>query len=129
VHELSIANGIIERAREAAAEHGHREVEALTVELGEATHVNPSQLRVTIETVADGTPVSDATVTIEPVEPRAACDCGWEGTPPAFEGTAGTVPAARCPECGSRTEFTRGKECRLASIEVPDETATPEDEP
>ncbi|MFC7134520.1 MULTISPECIES: hydrogenase maturation nickel metallochaperone HypA [Salinibaculum] len=123
MHELSVAEAILDRAREAADDYGASGVEALTVELGTATHVNPDQLRFCIETVAETRDLADAAVSIETVEPEAACDCGWEGEPPSFDGTAGAVPSARCPECGSQTEFTRGKECRLASIEVPDEAA------
>lgn len=125
MHELSVAQAIVDRARETADEHGAREVETLTVELGEATHVNPDQLQFCIETVAAESSMENATVTIEPVEPRAACDCGWQGEPPEFDGTAAVVPAARCPECGSGTEFTQGTECRLASIEVPDSPEAP----
>lgn len=129
MHELSVAEALLDRASEAAAEHDAATVETMTVELGEATHVNPDQLRFCIETVAEATLAADATVDIEPVEPRANCDCGWAGKPPSFEGTAAVVPTARCPACGERTEFTRGKECRLAAITVPDDaTATTDQE-
>lgn len=121
MHELSVAEALLDRAAEAAADHDAATVEAITVELGAATHVNPEQLRFCLEAVAEATPVEGATVDIERVDPRAACDCGWAGEPPSFEGTAAVVPAARCPECGARTEFTRGKECRLATVTVPDD--------
>lgn len=124
MHELSVAEAILDRAREVAADHGASDVEALTVELGAATHVNPDQLRFCIETVAAET-LSEVDVTIETMSARAACDCGWSGDPPTFDGTAAVVPSTRCPECGSGTEFTRGTECRLASIDVPEDTETP----
>lgn len=128
MHELSVAEAILDRAREAADEHGADEVEALTVELGAVTHVNPEQLRFCIETVAETRALAGVGVEMDQVDPVAECECGWQGEPPSFEGTAASVPAARCPECGSRTEFVRGTECRLSSIEVPDETATPTEE-
>lgn len=124
MHELSLATGLLDRALTAAAEHDADRIDELTVELGEATHVNPDQLRFCLETVAETTPAADATIDIETVTARATCDCGWEGKPPSFEGTAAVVPTARCPECGSQTEFTRGKECRLATVTVPDDTDT-----
>lgn len=120
MHELSVAQGILNRARETAAENGASEIETMTLELGAATHVNPDQLQFCLETVATDTPLADADIVIETVEAQASCDCGWEGEPPTFEGTATTVPTARCPECGSGAEFTQGKECRLARIEVPE---------
>lgn len=125
MHELSVAEAILDRAREAAADHGAGSVETLTVELGEVTHINADQLRFCIETVAEETPLSAVEVAIERVPARAACDCGWSGEPPTFDGTAAVVPSIRCPECGSGTEFTQGKECRLASIDVPEDTQTP----
>ncbi|WP_253737501.1 hydrogenase maturation nickel metallochaperone HypA [Halohasta salina] len=121
MHELSLAEALLDRAAEVAAEHDAETVDALTVELGAATHVNPDQLRFCLETVATATVAADATVDIETVTPRAACDCGWEGEPPSFEGTAAVVPTARCPECGDRTEFVRGKECHLTAVSVPDD--------
>jgi hydrogenase nickel incorporation protein HypA/HybF len=129
MHELSVAEALLDRAAEAAADHDAATVEAMTVELGAATHVNPEQLRFCLETIAETTPMDGATVEIETVAPRAACDCGWAGEPPSFEGTAAVVPTARCPECGARTEFTRGKECRLATVTVPDEGAATETDP
>ncbi|MFW6320234.1 MAG: hydrogenase maturation nickel metallochaperone HypA [Halohasta sp.] len=123
MHELSLAEALLDRAAEVAADHDAERIDAMTVELGAATHVNPDQLRFCLETVAKTTVAADATVDIETVSPRAACDCGWEGEPPSFEGTAAVVPTARCPECGGQTEFVRGKECQLTTVTVPDDTA------
>ncbi|MFD1632617.1 hydrogenase maturation nickel metallochaperone HypA [Haloplanus ruber] len=123
MHELSVAEALLDHAAAAAADHDAASVEAITVELGAATHVNPTQLRFCIETVAEATFDADLTVHIDPVDPRATCECGWAGDPPSFEGTAAVVPTARCPECGGPTEFTRGMECRLASVTVPDTPA------
>lgn len=125
MHELSVAEALIDRAGEIAAAHDAERVDAMTVELGAATHVNPDQLRFCLETVTEGTVAVD----IETVPPRAACDCGWEGEPPSFEGTAAVVPTARCPECGARTEFVRGKECHLTAVTVPDDITQEEHTP
>lgn len=119
MHELTVAKAILDRARE-AIDLDPGDIETLTVELGVATHVNPDQLRFCIEMVAEETPLADIEVAIERVAARAVCDCGWRGEPPAFEGSAAVVPAGRCPECGGRTKFTQGTECRLTSIHVPD---------
>ncbi len=121
MHELTVAEALLDRAREVAMEHDAERIDAVTVELGAATHINPEQLRLCLETVATATVAAEATVDIETVTPRAACDCGWDGEPPSFEGTAAVVPTARCPECGTRTEFVRGKECHLSAVTVPDD--------
>ncbi len=129
MHELSVAMGIVDRARRAAEEHGAAVVEELTVELGAATHVNPDQLRFCLEVATRETAVEGATITIETVEPLARCGCGWHGEPGGLEAAIGYAPDLRCPDCGGRTALERGRECRLASIEVPDGADGPPEEP
>lgn len=120
MHEFSVADAVLERALEAAADHEAAAIEELTIELGTATHVNPDQLAFCLETVARDTPAADATVTIEPVDPHARCGCGWDGEPPTLDVSGAVAPNLHCPDCGGRLELVRGKECRLSSITVPD---------
>ena len=120
MHEISVASGILDRAITAAEEHGADRIDAITIEIGRATHVNPEQLVFCLETIADGTAGEGATVRTETVEPVAACDCGWREEPDDLGLVGGFAPDVRCPECGERTELVRGRECRLASIQVPE---------
>ncbi len=133
MHELSIATGILDRALSAAEAHGADRIEALRIELGEATHVNQRQLRFCLETSLEGTIAAGARVRIDEITPQAACDCGWNGRPQTLEIALSYAPDVRCPECDSRATLVRGRECRLASIDVPDEayrsTETPETTP
>lgn len=121
MHEISVASGILDRALSAAEEHGADRIDAVTLEIGRATHVNPDQLVFCLKTVVEGTPAEGATVKTETVEPVAACECGWRDTPEQLDLAIGFAPDVRCPECGDRTELVRGRECRLASIEIPDD--------
>ena len=125
MHELAVAQGVVDRACEAAADHGADRVDELTLEVGPATHVNPDQLVFCVETVARGTPAEDAAVTVEETEARGRCDCGWSGEPGTLSKVGVYAPDRTCPECGDRVELTAGRECRLASIHVPDETDRP----
>jgi hydrogenase nickel incorporation protein HypA/HybF len=120
MHELAVAQGIVDRACEAAADHGADQVDEIHLEIGRATHVNPDQLVFCVETVAAETPAADASVEVETVEPAAACDCGWSGTPPTLDDLAVPAPDRTCPDCGARVELTAGDGCRLATIDVPD---------
>lgn len=120
MHEISVASGILDRAISAAAEHGADRIDAVTLEIGRATHVNPDQLAFCLETIAEGTPAEGATVRTDVVDPVAACDCGWRGEPADLGLVGGFAPDVRCSECGDRTELVRGRECRLASIEIPE---------
>lgn len=121
MHEMSIADSMIEIAERTAADNDAERITGLTIAVGEATHVNPDQLGHAIEVMADGTPAADAEITMETVDAEATCDCGWSGAPPTVDGASMIAPTSKCPECGSRTELTRGDECRLESITVPDE--------
>lgn len=120
MHELSIATGLLDRALTAAREHDATRIDELTVEVGQATHVNPDQLRFCLETAATDTPADDATVTIETVPAAARCACGWTGTPESLDVALSYAPDVRCPDCGERADLERGRGCRLASIEIPD---------
>ena len=119
MHEVSIATDLIERAATAAADNGAERVDSLTVAVGRATHLNPTQLEFAIETVAAGTVAEDASIEIEMVDPHAVCSCGWEGTPETLDMTQIVAPNVTCPTCGSRLEFTAGRECRLTQVSVP----------
>ncbi|MFB6072170.1 MAG: hydrogenase maturation nickel metallochaperone HypA [Halobacterium sp.] len=128
MHELSVARGVVDRAAETAREHGADSVDAVTLAVGRVTHLNPDQLRFCVQTVAAGTPVEDATVRVERVDPRARCDCGWTGEPDAVDDAAAYVPDPVCPSCGDRVELTRGRGCRVRAVEIPETETTQADD-
>lgn len=125
MHEVQIARDLLDRAERAAAEAGAEEIEALDVAVGQATHLNPRQLRFAIETVAEGTIAEGATVEMETIAPEAVCECGWEGTPDTLDTAQIVAPNVTCPDCGRRLEFTAGRECRLTSVSVPEQSTAP----
>lgn len=122
MHELSLATRLVDRAVSAAASHGADHVDELTVEIGEATHINPDQLRFCIEVALDGTVATDATVTIDTLPVCARCECGWDGRPERHDLALSYAPDVRCPECQSTAALESGRECRLKSIEIPEKT-------
>lgn len=120
MHEISVANGILERALTAADEYGAKRIDELTLEIGRVTHVNSDQLVFCLEAIAEGTPAEGARIRTETVDPIATCDCGFHDEPGELALAAGFAPDIRCPNCGGRAELVQGQECRLASIDVPD---------
>ena len=120
MHEVAVASGILDRALDAAADADAEEIERLTLEVGRATHVNPRQLRFCLETIVGGTIAEGATVETRTIEPELDCDCGWRGEPETLDLAVSFAPNVRCPDCGDRATLVRGRECRLASIEVPE---------
>ncbi|MXR52664.1 hydrogenase maturation nickel metallochaperone HypA [Halovenus sp. WSH3] len=120
MHELTLAQRLLDRALCVADEYDAAEIETLTVEVGTATHIAPRQLRFCLEAVAEGTKAAAATVEFERVRARGTCDCGWCGTLTTLSDAGQRAPSVRCPSCGERVSLTAGRECRLRSIEVPD---------
>jgi hydrogenase nickel incorporation protein HypA/HybF len=120
MHELSVATGLVDRAVDAAADAGAERVDRLTVAVGKATHLNPDQLRFAVEMAASETMAAGARVEVERPDPRATCDCGWDGEPDRLDEFDGYVAAPTCPECGDRVRLVAGEECRLVSVEVPE---------
>ena len=123
MHELAIADRLLDRALAAAEEAEATHVETLHLELGTATHLVPEQVRFCIQAVAEDTPAEDADVQIEQVPARGECDCGWAGELRSLADTVAGAPDRRCPDCGTSVSVTAGRECRLTSIDVPDATA------
>jgi hydrogenase nickel incorporation protein HypA/HybF len=115
LHELGIANAILEAVSTEADKHRGR-VRRVCVRVGELAAVNPEALRFAFDAAKQGTRLAGLILEIEISPPRYRCrDCG------------GAVPAdgvsAVCPACGSCTpESVRGDELELAYLEVDDET-------
>ena len=123
MHEMTVANRLLETAVDAARQRGAERIDCLTVELGTATHLAADQLRFCVEAIADETIASDATVEFDRIEPAGTCECGWSGPTGSIDGAVGCVPSLRCPDCGTRLSLTAGKECRVKTIDIPDQTA------
>ena len=121
MHEIAVASGILDRALDAAADVDDAErIETMTLEIGRATHVNPRQLQFCLETIAEGTIAEAATIETRAIEPELDCNCGFRGEPETLEVAIAVAPNLRCPDCGEPATLVRGRECRLASIEVPE---------
>ena len=122
MHELAIADRLLDRALAAAAEAEPTRVETVYLELGTATHLVPEQVRFCLEAVAADTPAEGADVRIERTPARGECDCGWRGELPSLAETVAGAPDKRCPDCGAAVSVTAGRECRIAGIDLADST-------
>ena len=121
MHEITVADRLLDRALEAAAAEGSDRIEALQVAVGEATHLNPTQLEFWLAELGADTAAASATVEIRRVPAEGECSCGWSGRLPSLDAPIGPAPDRRCPECGATTSLTAGTECRLETITVPDD--------
>jgi hydrogenase nickel incorporation protein HypA/HybF len=112
MHELSIAQSIVDSARGHAAQHGARRVLRIGVRVGEISGVNADSLEFCFGMTIKDTDLEGASLDLERVGVRYRCDA-----------CAGEFPAAdftvACPGCGSHdTRMVAGDELALSYVEL-----------
>jgi hydrogenase nickel incorporation protein HypA/HybF len=114
VHELSLAQSIVEIVTPIARQHGARRVVRVRLTLGELTHADPDTLGFAFEVACKDTLLEGCALEITRVPLTGRCPaCAWEG--PLDAG------ARRCPRCGGDGfRVTGGRELQLESIDVDD---------
>ena len=118
MHELSVAESLVEIACEKAEELGGVSVEALHVRLGPLAGVVKEALLFSFDLATEGTIVAGARLVVEDVPLTVRCpDCREDRI---VEGP----PRLRCPECGAATpEVVSGRELELRALEVSESAA------
>ncbi len=112
MHELSIAQNIIEIVEEHAAKMKARHVTEIVLDIGAVSGVVPENLEFAWEVSAKNTVVEGALLKINFIEAKAVClECKKE-----FElDDIYTM----CPHCGSfQFEIIQGKELKVKSIKI-----------
>ena len=112
MHEMSIANSILEAVRKESAARGGVHVNKVGVRVGELAAIDPESLRFCFEAIVQGSDLEPLALEIE-VRPRQqrcpACDLTFAVK--AYDVT--------CPTCGSSTtECVSGDELDLAYLEI-----------
>lgn len=115
VHELAIAQSILEQVQEVVAREGLGRVQAIRLRIGALRAVVPECLEIGFQSLSRGTPLEGARLEIEEVPLRLRCrDCGAESAPE--DGLAWL-----CPACGGPgVDLIAGRELALESLEVED---------
>jgi len=113
MHELSIAEHLIEAAQNAARAAGALAVVRLRLRLGALAGVDPQALRFCFDVAAQGTLLDGAAFDVEEVAAHVQCrDCGTESM--LVDGRFGS-----CERCGStRLQPTRGREMEIVELEI-----------
>ncbi len=116
MHELSIAQNIVDIVGQYVEPAGQERVRTISVRIGAMAGVVPDSLLFCFSAVVHHTPLARAAMEIEHVPFTVSCH--------ACERTSETEPGlAICPLCGSsETEIRSGTELQVVSIEV-DESA------
>jgi hydrogenase nickel incorporation protein HypA/HybF len=112
MHEMSLAEGILQIIEDTARANAASQVRAVLLELGTLSQVEEPALRFCFDAVTRGTVAQGARLDVLATAGRAWCmPCGAE------------VPLARlgeaCPHCGSyQLQVTQGDEMKVREIEV-----------
>lgn len=112
MHELAIAEGIIDIVSSAQREQGFERVLEIRLSIGEYSGIVPECLSEFFPYAARGSAAESAKLIMQPVTGEFKClDCGYEGAVDRRE--------ARCPKCKSTAlKMTRGREFYVESIKV-----------
>jgi len=112
MHEMGIAQGILDASVEAALEQGATGISAIHVSIGDLTAVAEFALQFAFEALQAGTMAEDAALVVTTVPARSKCrECGHEYGHDSFQ--------MSCPECGSLClDLLQGRELQIDSIET-----------
>jgi hydrogenase nickel incorporation protein HypA/HybF len=112
MHEMSLAEGIIQLVEDAARDQGFAHVRAIWLEIGRLSSVEPEALRFCFDVVTRGTLADGARLEIVDVPGTAWCmQCSASVAVPALY--------EPCPRCGGyQVQVTGGTEMRVKELEV-----------
>jgi hydrogenase nickel incorporation protein HypA/HybF len=112
MHELSIAQSIVETVLHEAAAHGGGRVTRVAVRVGEISGINPDALSFAFDVIVRDTDLAAARLEIEQVPLTQRCrDCGHRFRAVEFQVT--------CPACGALgTDTVAGDELQVAFLEM-----------
>ncbi len=112
MHEVGIANSILEAARAEMARHAAARPVRITVRVGELAAVDPDSLQFCFEALTRGTDLDALELRIELCPWTHRCTaCGTHFTVIGYD--------CRCNRCGEeKTRFINGDQLELASLEM-----------
>jgi hydrogenase nickel incorporation protein HypA/HybF len=112
MHEMSLAESIVQIVEDTARQHGGTRVTRVRLEIGQLAGVELDALRFCFEAASRDSLAADAALVIDQSAGRAWCmPCGRSVTV--------TGLADPCPDCGShQLQVTGGTELRVRDIEL-----------
>ncbi|MDH3215078.1 MAG: hydrogenase maturation nickel metallochaperone HypA [Candidatus Krumholzibacteria bacterium] len=112
MHEMSIAQNIVEIVEDALRDEVDPDVERVVVKIGRLVAVVPDSLDFCFTAITQGTPLANSQLVIEEIPFQVRCKgCDKTSQVESF--------VFRCPECGNvKLETITGHELFVSHIEV-----------
>lgn len=111
MHEVAIAQGLLQIVKEQVALYGAQKVTKVKVKVGALSGVLPEALELAFTALSRGEVTEGATLEVEVVPVRVKCEsCG----------VLEEVPFLVCPNCGGLVEMLSGRELQIESLEIED---------
>lgn len=124
MHELSMAQGIIDAVIETAEKNNATEVTSVVIEIGKLAMINPEQLKFMVDVLVENTIVADAKIEMNEIPVEIECkNCGFHGEA-ILDDKDHYAPMVICPKCDSmKVSVLNGKDCIVKNIviEKPDD--------
>ncbi|BDZ70765.1 hydrogenase maturation nickel metallochaperone HypA [Methanobacterium petrolearium] len=119
MHELSMAEAIVETVLDVAEKNDAQEIVEVTIEVGELTMLNPEQVKFLLGVLAEDTLLEGAEIIIEEVPVEIKCrNCEFTGLANT-DGSDHYLAIVLCPKCNERNvEILKGRECNVKTIKI-----------
>ncbi len=120
MHELSMAEAIIQTVIDSAEKNNAIEVLEVTIEIGRLTMLNPEQLSFMLNVIIDKNELlKGVKFIIEEIPVKINCNsCGYEGEFEVDESDPFS-PIVICPKCESiKVSVKSGRECTVKNIQI-----------
>lgn len=115
MHEMSIAQSIVDIVNEEMTRHGVTEIKAINIAVGKMSAVVPEHLNMCFTILTDKTELAGVALNVREVPLKYVChECSME--------TESETMIFNCPDCGvDEPEMIQGRELTVENIEVADE--------
>ena len=124
MHELSMANSILNAVITNAKKNNAIEVTEIVVEIGKLALINPEQVRFMLDVLSEDSITKGAKFIIEEIPIEIKCkECGYNGITDENNFDHYT-PIVECPKCENKlVNVVNGKDCIIKNIviEKPDD--------
>ncbi len=119
MHELSMAQGILNAVLETAEANDAIKVTDMVIEIGKLAMLNPEQLKFMLGVLCKDTIAENAEIVIEDVDVEIKCyNCDFEGIADVDDSDH-YAPMILCPKCEShRVEVLNGRDVTVKNISI-----------